>query len=124
MNTARPKNLNLLQIRLPVAALVSILHRVSGAILFLVVPLLIWALQESVSSPDSFIRLMSSLSYLPIKLIIIGLVWAYLHHFCAGIRHLILDMHFGTELAAARLTSKLVLGLSITLTVVIGVRLW
>ena len=58
------------------------------------------------------------------KIVLLGLLWAYLHHFCAGIRHLALDMHLGLELATARTTSYVVLVVSLILTAVIGVKLW
>ncbi len=120
----RPKYLNLLQIRMPLPAVVSIMHRISGAALFLALPLLLWWLQQSLTSPDTFTELRATFSHWLAKLVIIGLLWSYLHHVCAGIRHLMLDMDYGTELEAARLTSMLVFGVSITLTIVAAARLW
>ena len=120
----RPKYLNLLQIRLPLPGVVSIMHRISGAVLFLALPLLLWWLQQSLMSFNTFTALKAAFSHWFIKLLIIGLLWGYLHHLCAGIRHLVLDLDVGTELSAARMSSKLVLGVSITLTIVIGVLLW
>jgi succinate dehydrogenase / fumarate reductase cytochrome b subunit len=122
--TNRPKYLNLMQIRMPVTALVSILHRASGALLFLALPLLLWWWQISLTSADTFASLQVITTHWFAKLVILGLVWGYLHHVCAGIRHLMMDLDLGTELAAARLTSTLVLGVSITLTLVIGALLW
>jgi len=124
MPKARPKYLNLMQIRLPLPGLVSILHRVSGAWLFLFIPFLLVLFEMSLQSPQTFARFKLVFSYWPVKLIIIGLVWAYLHHLCAGIRHLALDLHYGTELAAARATSWATLVVSIGLTLVIGVMIW
>lgn len=124
MPTPRPKYLNLLRIRLPLPALVSIMHRLSGAVLFLFIPFLLWLFQLSLESPGSFSQFRSALSQWPVKIILIGLLWGYLHHLCAGIRHLALDLDFGTELAAARLTSKAVLAVSIGLTVVAGALMW
>ena len=120
----RPKYLNLLQIRLPLPGVVSIMHRISGAVLFLALPLLLWWLQQSLMSFNTFTALKAAFSHWFIKLLIIGLLWGYLHHLCAGIRHLVLDLDVGTELSTARMSSKLVLGVSITLTIVIGVLLW
>ena len=120
----RPKYLNLLQIRLPLPGVMSIMHRISGAVLFLALPLLLWWLQQSLTSFDAFTALQTTFSHGFVKLVIIGLLWGYLHHVCAGIRHLMLDMDYGTELETARLTSVLVFGVSITLTIVAAALLW
>jgi succinate dehydrogenase / fumarate reductase cytochrome b subunit len=120
----RPKYLNLLQIRLPLPGLISIMHRVSGAVLFLALPLLLWWLQQSLTSADSFADLQAAFSHWFAKLVVIVLVWGYLHHLCAGLRHLALDLDIGTGLGAARLSSMLVLGISMTLTVVVAALLW
>jgi succinate dehydrogenase / fumarate reductase cytochrome b subunit len=120
----RPRYLNLFQIRLPLPGLISILHRVSGALLFLALPLLLCGLQQSLVSAESFTALQSAFSHWGVKLVAIGLVWCYLHHLCAGLRHLALDLDFGTELAAARMSSMFVLGISIVLTVVVAALLW
>lgn len=124
MSKARPKYLNLLQIRLPVPGLISILHRASGAALFLFIPFLLSLFEMSLESAQSFSRFKGVLAHWAVKLVVLGLVWAYLHHLCAGIRHLALDLHYGTELAAARASSKLVLVVSIALTAVAGALLW
>ena len=124
MDKARPKYLNLFQIRLPLPGVMSIMHRVSGAVLFLALPLLLWWLQRSLTSPDTFASLQATFSHGFTKLVLIGLVWGYLHHLCAGIRHLMLDIDYGTGLETARLTSALVFGVSITLTVIAGALLW
>jgi succinate dehydrogenase / fumarate reductase, cytochrome b subunit len=120
----RPKYLNLLQIRMPVPAFVSILHRVSGAVLFLALPGLLAWWQCSLSSTDSFEASKAFVAHPLAKLVIIGLVWAYLHHVCAGIRHLASDIDLGTELKSARMGSWLVLAVSIVLTLLIGARIW
>lgn len=121
---ARPRYLNLLQIRLPLPGMMSIMHRISGAVLFLALPLLLWWLQQSLTSFDTFTALQTTFSHGFVKFVLIGLLWGYLHHLCAGIRHLMLDLDYGTELAAARLTSMLVLGVSITLTLAAAALLW
>src|SRR5437870_10323539 len=121
----RPVYLNLIQIRLPLPGFVSILHRISGAALFVVgIPLALYGLQESVASPDTFAKLSAIFSHPLAKLVLIGLVWAYLHHFCAGIRYLFLDVHTGIELKPARQSSVIVLAVSLALTAIVGVRLW
>lgn len=123
MARPRPKYLNLIQIRLPLPALVSILHRVSGAVLFLLLPLLLALFEMTIESPQAFARFQSVSSHWAIKLILVGVVWAYLHHLCAGIRHLALDLDYGTELAAARASSWVVLAVSVVLTLAAGAML-
>lgn len=105
----RPKNLNLLTIRLPINAVVSILHRASGVMLFLALPLLLLAFQASVRSAESFASLSSLLNSWLIKVVLIGLSWAFFHHFYAGIRHLLQDVHWMTSLQKARFSSRVVL---------------
>jgi succinate dehydrogenase / fumarate reductase cytochrome b subunit len=120
----RPKYLNLLQIRQPVPAVVSILHRISGFILFLALPLLLFWLQRSLASEEGFASLEEILTHPIAKIVIIGLIWGYLHHLLAGVRHLALDLDVGTDLAPARLTSYAVLIIAIALTVIFAVWLW
>lgn len=124
MSRLRPKYLNLLQIRLPVPGLVSILHRISGAALFLFIPFLLVLFELSLESPESFLRFKTVFSHWAVKLVLIGLIWAYLHHLFAGIRHLALDLHYGTELADARKVSWAVLAAAIVLTAIIAVKIW
>ena len=117
----RPKHLDLRVIRLPLPGFVSILHRVSGIGLFLMLPLLLWLFDVSLTAPDTAV---ATLSHPLVKLILLGLVWAFLHHFCAGIRFLLLDIHIGLDLPAARASAKWVLVVSLLLTLVIGVKLF
>src|SRR5688572_29145448 len=124
MSKARPKFLNLFQIRQPAPAIVSILHRISGAILFLFLWLFLIGLQRSLASPDSYADLRSLLDQPFTKIVILGLLWAYLHHSFAGIRHLGLDLRLGIQLPAARTTAWVVLTLSVGLTLIIGALLW
>ena len=120
----RPKYLDLRKIRLPLPGWVSILHRISGAVLFLFIPFLLWLLQASLRSAETYAGFKSVLVNPQVKLVLFGLVWAFLHHFFAGIRYLALDMHLGIELGPARASSTAVLIVSIMLTLLIGVRLW
>lgn len=120
----RPKHLDLVKIRLPLPGIVSILHRVSGAGLFLCLPLLLWLFGASLGTPEQFASFSAVMGNPLAKLILLGLLWSYLHHFCAGIRFLLLDMHQGIELKTARLTSAIVLAVSLGLTLVIGVFTW
>jgi len=120
----RPKHLNLLVIRLPLPAIISIMHRISGAVLFLLLPLLLWMFQASLRSPASFDALRAAVAHPLAKLLLIAILWGYLHHLFAGLRHLFLDLDVGTELATARLTSMIVLVAGIALTLGVGVMLW
>ena len=105
----RPKNLNLLTIKLPINAVVSILHRASGVGLFLALPLILLALQYSVGSPKSYAILTNLFDTWFVKVVLIGLSWAFFHHFCAGIRHLLQDIHWMTSLQKTRFSGKAVL---------------
>ena len=124
MARPRPTYLNLIQIRLPLPALISILHRLSGAALFLLLPLLLVLFEMSLESPQSFARFKLVFGHWTIKLVLTGLTWAYLHHLCAGIRHLFLDLDYGTELAAARASSWAVLAVSLALTALVATVIW
>lgn len=107
----RPKNLNLFTIRLPVNAVVSIMHRASGVVLFLVQPLLLWILYCSLSNKQGYLAVASQLQQWPVKLLLTALAWAFFHHFFAGIRHLAMDVHWMTTLQKARFSSRVVLAL-------------
>lgn len=120
----RPKYLDLFRIRLPLPGIVSFLHRISGFGLFLFLPFLLWLLQSSLASPDSYVRYRAAFANPFIKLILLGLLWAFLHHLFAGLRFLALDVHIGTDLAPARMSSWAVLVASIVLTLILGVWLW
>ncbi|HTD91002.1 MAG TPA: succinate dehydrogenase, cytochrome b556 subunit [Burkholderiales bacterium] len=124
MPTSRPKYLNLMEIRLPLPAFVSILHRVSGALLFLMLPVLLCLLSSSLESPPSFAIFKTWVGNPLVKIVLLGVLWAYLHHFCAGIRHLALDLHMGLDIETARAASYAVMGVSLVLTAVIGGLLW
>ncbi|MEQ1487528.1 MAG: succinate dehydrogenase, cytochrome b556 subunit [Methylotenera sp.] len=120
----RPKNLNLTTIRLPINALVSILHRATGCALFLILPVILLALQYSLSSAPNFETTVSILHSRFTKLMLLGLAWAFFHHFYAGLRHLAMDVHWMTTLMKARYTSKVVLALGAVTTLIFAVYLW
>src|SRR4051812_37210000 len=122
---ARPVYLNLFRIRQPIPAIVSVLHRASGAVLVLFgIPLLLMGVQWSLASPDSFARLQSVFGNPLVKLVALVLLWSYLHHFFAGIRYLLIDMRVGDDLGPARKSGTVVLVVSLALTAILGVRLW
>ena len=124
----RPKYLNLqaliFEIRMPVSARLSILHRISGGLLFVALVWLLWMLDLSLSSEAAFAKIKHYCGLWPVKLALLVLVWAYCHHFCAGIRHLFLDLDKGLEKETARLTSFIAFGASLALTALLGWRLW
>jgi succinate dehydrogenase / fumarate reductase cytochrome b subunit len=125
----RPKYLSLpailFQIRLPLPAWVSILHRVSGALL--VFPFgawLLYLLDVSLASERGFTHIGEYLRMPLAKLGLLVLVWAYCHHFCAGLRYLLLDLNKGVALRPARVSSGAVIVVSLILTAFFGARLW
>jgi succinate dehydrogenase / fumarate reductase cytochrome b subunit len=124
----RPKYLNLkallFEIRLPLPGWVSILHRISGALLFLSAVWLLWLLDRSLASESGFAAVKHYAALWPVKLSLIVLLWAYCHHFCAGIRFLFLDLDKGADKATTRMTSIAVIAVSLALTALLGARLW
>ena len=120
----RPKHLNLFEIKQPLPALMSILHRVSGAGLFLLLPLLIWLLQLSLGSTQSSAEMFAAVTgnWL-VKLVLLGLMWAFFHHFCMGIRILLIDIHVGVEKQQAHSSAMAVMVVSLALTAVFGLKL-
>ena len=120
----RPVWYNLSPANQPLPAWVSILHRISGAALFVGLFWLLWLLDESLRSAESFDRFRSVATHPFAKLVLIGFIWAYLHHFCAGIRFLMHDMHKADQLRPARVTAGTVLGVSLVLTAIAAVAIW
>ena len=129
---AKPKrpqfrNIGITQIaayRLPLAGVVSILHRISGLLMFLMLPFILYLLDHSLLSEISFEYFKGFTSNWFVKLIILALSWGYLHHFCAGIRHLIMDMHIGLDKVSARKSAASVLVVSLTLAVLVALKLF
>jgi succinate dehydrogenase / fumarate reductase cytochrome b subunit len=111
-------NLNLLNLPLP--GVVSILHRISGALLFVFTAWLLYLLDASLTSAEGYAQIKATLGHPLAKLVLLGLLWALLHHLCAGVRYLFLDIHKGVDLPTARLTSGIVLVASLVLTAVLG----
>jgi len=124
----RPKYLSLqailFEIRLPLAGWISILHRVSGVLLFASGIWLLFLLDRSLSSAAGFASIQRYLEFTLVKLSLLVLVWAYCHHLCAGIRFLLLDLDKGVDKASARASSIAVLVVSLLLTAFFGARLW
>ncbi len=122
------RNIDVAQItkyHLPAAGKVSILHRISGALLFLSLPIILIPLfAASVASPESFASLGSGAGGFILKLILLVLLWGFMHHLCAGIRYLVLDLHIGIDKVSAQKSAAVVLGVSLALTVVFAVKMF
>ncbi len=110
--------------RLPLAGVVSFLHRVSGALMFVLLPFVLYMLDQSLLSEISFEYFKGFTSHWFVKLVLLALAWAYLQHFCAGIRHLIMDLHIGLEKDSARQSAAGVLAVSLILTALVALKLF
>ncbi len=120
-------NIHVLQImkyRLPAAGMISILHRVSGAALFLLLPFLLFLFDKSITSEISYAFLQGYMSHPLVKLVVAGCAWGYLHHFCAGIRHLIMDLHIGLSKEGADKSAKIVFAVSLPLAALVALKLF
>jgi succinate dehydrogenase / fumarate reductase cytochrome b subunit len=109
----------------PPGAIVSILHRISGALLFLVgMPFVLYMFQQSLLSEISFENYRAIVGHWFTKLVLLALAWAYVHHVCAGIRHLFLDMDIGTDRGSSQSSATIVLAVSLTLTLLIALKIF
>jgi len=124
MVNRRPMYLNLFRIKLPLPGVVSFLHRISGALLFVAIPLFLAVFQLTLGAEETFERVRQGLESPLAKMVLILLLWGFLHHFFAGLRFLAMDMGLGLELDKTRRNSRLVLASSLTLTAIIGGWLW
>jgi succinate dehydrogenase / fumarate reductase, cytochrome b subunit len=117
--------------RLPAAGIVSILHRISGLIMFLLLPLLVWMFDTSVSSEISFAKFSAAfnvgLGFVPavlVKVVVLGLIWAYLHHLIAGVRHVYMDVCHAVSKEFGKSSAVVTLVLSLGLTAALGAKLF
>lgn len=125
VKSQRPVNLDLTTIKLPVTAYASILHRISGAILFFGIIILLWGLDKSLTSAEGFAEVKECLSGGFAKLVIWGLMSALLYHLVAGVRHILMDLGLaGDTLEAGKLGAKAVLIIAAVLIVLAGVWIW
>ena len=120
----RPRHLNLLKIRLPLPGVVSILHRASGVLLILSLPVALAALDCSLADEAGYRATADFFSHPLAKLFVWAAAWALFHHLCAGFRFLLLDLHFGVDLPTARVTAAAALAGGILLALVFGIWLW
>ncbi|AKD25457.1 succinate dehydrogenase, cytochrome b556 subunit [Polynucleobacter duraquae] len=114
----------LIKYRLPWAGKVSILHRISGAALFLTLPFLLYLLDQSLASEMSYQTFQAITGHVLVKIVLLGLIWSFLHHFCAGIRYLLLDLEIGVEKADANRSAIIVFFLGLALTAIVGLKLF
>jgi succinate dehydrogenase / fumarate reductase cytochrome b subunit len=119
------------QYRLPLAGVVSILHRISGALMFFLLPFIIWLFDVSVTTEISYERFTSAfvagIGFVPgffVKLVALALIWSFLHHFIAGLRHLWMDATHSVTKEFGRQSAAATLALSVLLTIVLGAKLF
>jgi succinate dehydrogenase / fumarate reductase cytochrome b subunit len=122
----RPKFVNLLVLgpKMGITAKVSILHRLSGVILVLAIPLLLYILQQSLTSQQFYSTLYGFSQNISVKILYILILWAFIYHLCSGVRFLFLDIHQGIEIKTSKITAMVVVIISTILTVILGVLLW
>lgn len=124
MNSKRPVNLDLGKFHFPLPAITSILHRISGVIIFVGLAFLLYGLDLSLSGEDGFNRVSNLLDSFLAKLIVWGILSALLYHLVAGIKHLIMDMGYGEELQSGQLAAKATVVVSVILIILAGVWVW
>ena len=124
MQTDRPVNLNLVAFSWPLAALVSITHRITGVVLFVGIGFALYALQIALSGPEGFVEASVLLAQPLAKFILLALIFVLVFHVIAGIKHLLLDFHVGDSIQAGKIGSIVVILLTFVLTAVLGVSLW
>ncbi|MEQ3723535.1 succinate dehydrogenase, cytochrome b556 subunit [Alcanivorax sp.] len=124
MNDKRPVNLDLSTIKFPVTAIASITHRVTGVAIFLALPILLWMLDRSLASPESFADLKELMTSPLVKLVVWAILAVLLYHLVAGIRHLIMDTGVGESLEGGRRGAKLTFIISAVLILLVGAWIW
>lgn len=120
----RPVNLNLFTIHFPIPAIVSILHRITGVVLFLIIPLMLWGFYLSLSSPHDYDAMQQFMASAWMKFFIWILLSAFIYHLIAGIRHLLMDLGIAEELKSGKFSAKLTIIFSIILSILAGIWLW
>ena len=121
------RNINVTQLglyRLPLAGIISFLHRVTGALMFLLLPVTLYLLDQSLLSEGTFDEFKGFISHWFVKLVLLALAWAFIQHFCAGIRHLVMDNHIAIEKDSARKTAVGVFAVSLPLTALVALKLF
>ncbi len=121
---SRPVNLDLQTIQFPISAIASILHRISGVIMFVAVGILLWLLSLSLSSPAGFLQAANLVDGFVVKFILWGILTALSYHIAGGIRHLLMDMGHFEELASGALSAKVAMAATVILSILAGVLVW
>ncbi|WP_053182236.1 succinate dehydrogenase, cytochrome b556 subunit [Pseudomonas sp. Z1-14] len=124
MKSQRPVNLDLRTIKIPITAVTSFTHRVSGIILFLGLVIMLYALSKSLESAEGFAEVKAYMTSPLAKFIAWALLSALLYHMVAGVRHLMMDMGIGETLEGGKLGSKIIIAVSAVLIVLAGVWIW
>ena len=124
MKKQRPVHLDLQTIRFPATAIASILHRVSGVIMLFAVGILIWLLNESLASPESFAGVQSLFDTFLVKFVVWGILTALGYHLIVGVRHLVMDVGCWEELSSGQLSAKIAIALSIAFSIIVGIWVW
>ncbi|KTD33143.1 succinate dehydrogenase cytochrome b556 subunit C [Legionella nautarum] len=124
MNQKRPVNLDLGTIKFPAMAIASILHRISGLVLFLLLPFILYLLSKSLNSDVSFMQMQILLQSPFYKLLLWVFSAALVYHILAGIRHMIMDLGYGEEVKEGRQTAIWVIALAVILTIFLGIWIW
>ena len=120
----RPVNLDLGTISFPITAIASITHRISGVIIFVASAILLWLMDASLESPESYAAVAQCLAHPVVKLILWAIAVGFIYHACAGVKHLIMDFGVGETMAGGILGARLVFGATILLSLLVGVWLW
>ena len=124
VKSKRPVNLDLTTITFPLPALVSITHRITGVALFVAVGLLLWGLDLSLTSEESFNSLVECMDGVFAKLVLWAILAGFIYHIVAGCKHLLMDMGIGETLEGGQLGAKIVVGLSVVLILASGILIW
>ena len=124
MKKTPPVNLNLFTIKFPLPAISSILHRISGVILFLFIPVLLCALKYSLTSQGDFDELHNYMSNPIAKFFLWVLLASFIYHLIAGVRHLMMDLNIGVDIRTGKLTALITILLSGILAIIVGIWLW
>ena len=124
MNKKRPVNLDLGSLKYPPMAIASILHRISGVVLFILLPMMLYFLSLSLGSQDSFLQVRILLSKPLIQCLVWAFCVAFMYHLLAGLRHLFMDIGWGEQLGVARVTARLVMLLAIVFAIFLGFWIW
>ncbi|MBA2650618.1 MAG: succinate dehydrogenase, cytochrome b556 subunit [Legionella sp.] len=124
MNKKRPINLDLRSLKYPPMAIVSILHRVSGVVIFILLPIVLFMMSRSLNSEASFTQMENTLTNPGYKLVLWLFAASFIFHTIAGARHMIMDLGYGEELSVSRRTAVAVIVLSIISTLLLGIWIW